>query len=292
MVHDMKPETKNNRIDKHTVREKILGFIMTSTNRMTPPALEKQLVEKNGIGKKQVKDVIRELVGEGALAYTYEFGSNFLERSFNRSVRVSKHIVLQPPGLLQHRSEPNDVVVQIKPGASFGAGNHASTRLALRGIEHILLVEQLIDNLNDTSVLDIGTGSGVLLIAAILCGIKTGLGVDTDPCSVVEATENAKINGLVDRVAVSDQLLTEVQERFSIISANLRLPTLKNMRPQINDRTHATGYLVLSGIREHELRDLLRAYETIKFKKIWSEDELGWSAAVLQRNRKNIRSAI
>ena len=159
-----------------------------------------------GINKKQTKSVIRELVAGGELAYTYEYGCTFLERSFAKPVRISKHIVLQPPGH-HHPANPKDVVVKIKPGASFGAGNHPTTRLAIQGIEFVLLGDQALDKTNNTSVLDIGTGSGVLLITAILCGMQTGLGIDIDACARVEAAENVRINGLDDRVAFPGNLL-------------------------------------------------------------------------------------
>lgn len=278
----MQLDSKKDSHDLIAVRGYTFRTVIDSFNRTTPPDLEKQLAEKFGIDKKQVKSVIRRLVAEGELAYTYEFGSTFLERSFNKPVRVSKHIVLKPPGLHQ-RSRPNDVVVQIKPGASFGAGNHPTTRLALQAIEHILLGEQHLDNMEDMSALDIGTGSGVLLITAILCGIKSGLGIDTDPCSVIEAAENAKINGLDGRVVISDQSLSNIRERFSLILANLRLPTLKKMHLHFNEKSNTSGYLVLAGIRDYELDGLLLTYKKIAFEKIWSGDELGWSAVVLQK---------
>ena len=280
----MQFDLEKNPFDADTVREKILSIIATSTKKITPVALEKELFEAFSLSKKQVKSVIRRLVAEGELAYTYEYGCTFLERSFAKPVRVSKYVVLQPPGH-QHRSKSNDVVVQIKPGASFGSGNHPTTRLAIQGIECILLDKQLIDNMNDTNVLDLGTGSGVLLIAAILCGVKSGLGIDTDPCSEVEAAENVKINGLDGRAAISSQSLADIHERFSLILANLRLPTLNTIHLQINEKTQATSYLVFSGIRDYELDGLLQVYEKIQFKKIWSRDELGWSAVVLQRRK-------
>jgi ribosomal protein L11 methyltransferase len=197
-------------------------------------------------------------------------------------VRISKHIVLQPPGH-QHSFKPNDVVVKIKPGASFGAGNHPTTRLAIRGIEFALLAHQVPDKAKHSSVLDIGTGSGVLLIAAILCGVQTGLGVDIDACARVEAAENVKINALEDRAAISGQSLAGIDQRFSLILANLRLPTLKMMRSQINEKADPNCYLILSGMRNDELNDLIQVYRQIQFEGIWADNELGWSGVVLRR---------
>lgn len=263
-----------------SVRENVLSIVANSSAKISPLVLEKKLVEKYELNKKQIKTVIRDLVAAGELTYTYEYGSTYLERSFAKPIRISKHIVLQPPGL-HHRSNPNDVVVKIKPGASFGAGNHPTTRLALKGIEFVLMGGQVLDKRNKTSVLDIGTGSGVLLITAILCGMKTGLGIDIDACARVEAAENARINGLEDRVAVSGQSLAGIHQRFPFILANLRFPSLIKMLFQINEKAGTNSFLILSGIRDYELDELLKVYEKIQFKRIWSENELGWSGVVL-----------
>ena len=281
----MKFDSKKYTIDADSVRERALSIVATSSTKIAPFALEKRLFEEYGINKKKVKSVIRELVADGELAYTYEYGSTFLERSFAKPVRISQHIVLMPPGH-HYRAKPNDVVVNIKPGASFGAGNHPTTRLAIKGIEFVLLGDQLVDIKNDSSVLDIGTGSGVLLITAILSGMQTGLGLDIDACARVEAAENVRINGLENRVVISGQSLSGMRQYFSIILGNLRFPSLKKMLCQINERANPNSFLILSGIRDYELDDLLMVYEEIQFKKIWAESELGWSGIVLRRGNE------
>jgi ribosomal protein L11 methyltransferase len=278
MRHDSKIYT----FDVESISETVISLVVNATAKITPLTLEKQLVEKYELNKKQIKSVFRDLVDAGELAYTYEYGRTFLERSFARPVRISQHIVLQPPGH-HHNANPGDVIVNIKPGASFGVGNHPTTRLAIRGIEWVLLGDPFHDQTNAARVLDVGTGSGVLLITAILCGMQMGLGVDIDACARVEAVENVRINGLEDRVAISGQSIAGICQRFSLILANLRYPSLKKMRFQIDKRANTTCFLILSGIREEELDDLLKAYQQINFEKMWSEDELGWSGVVLRR---------
>ncbi len=276
----MKP--KKLRYDFIAIRDYAFRTVDSSPVKIAPFTLENTLINKIGIDRKQSKSVIRDLVAGGALTYTYEYGCTFLERSFGKPVRVSKHIVLQPPGH-HHHLDQNDVVVQIKPGASFGAGNHPTTRLAINGIEFVLLGDQVLTKTNHTSVLDIGTGSGVLLITAILCGMPTGLGVDIDACARVEAAENVRINALEDRAAISGQSMADIDQRFSVILANLRFPSLKKMRSQINERADTDCFLILSGMRDHELDDLLKVYRQIQFEKVWTGNELGWSGAVLRR---------
>ena len=124
-------------VDLIAMRAHVLRMVAGSTVRVTPPALEKTLSETHGLTKKQIKAVIRDLVSDGELVYTYEFGSTFLEPSFNKPVRVSTHVILKPPGH-SYQPAPEDIVVQIKPGAAFGDGRHSTSRLAIRGIEYVL----------------------------------------------------------------------------------------------------------------------------------------------------------
>lgn len=161
---------------------------------------QKKLIESHGLTKKQIKAVIRGLVSDGELVYTYEFGSTFLEPSFNKPVRVSTHVVLKPPG---HHYQPqsDDVVIQIKSGASFGDGRHPTSRLAVRGIEYVLKKIKSDRPEDQSRVLDIGTGSGILVLAAVRLGIHQGLGIDIDPAARFEAKENVLINRLEDQIA-------------------------------------------------------------------------------------------
>ena len=265
------------------VRDIALRTVAESRTRITPPVLEKILGDGFGLNRKQIKSVIRDLVTSGDLTYTYEYGSTFLERSFAKPVRISKHFVLQPPGF-QAPSAPGDVIVRIQSGAAFGAGNHPTTRLAIEGIDFVLFDKTALAAGDARTVLDIGTGSGVLLISAVLGGCKTGLGVDIDACARAEAAENVNVNGLGNRIVISGRSFDDISGQYSIILANLRYPTLKRMRYKIREITEAGGFLVLSGIRDHEREDLINCYRESQFQERWAADELGWSGVVLQKS--------
>lgn len=119
------------------VQDYVRQTVVDAPVRITPSALAQQLFEKFRINKQQIKAVIRNLVAAAELAYTYEYGTTYLELPFNRPVRVSPSVVLLPPG--QHCPwGPERVSVRIQAGASFGDGRHPTTRLAIRGIEMVL----------------------------------------------------------------------------------------------------------------------------------------------------------
>ena len=84
-------------------------------------------------------------------------------------------------------------------------------------------------------------------------------------------------------VAISGRPLAGIRQRFSLILANLRYPTLKKIRFQIDQRAAAGCYLVLSGLRDEELDDLLATYANLHFEKVWTGGELGWSGVVLRK---------
>ncbi len=271
-------------VDLIAMRKHVLRMVAGSAVRVTPLALEKTLSETHGLTRQQVKAVIRDLVSDGELVYTYEFGSTFLEPSFNKPVRVSTHVILKPPGH-SYQPAPEDVVIQIKPGAAFGDGRHPTSRLAIRGIEYVLKKIKSDRPEDQSRVLDIGTGSGILVITAVGMGIHRGIGIDIDPAARSEAKENVLINRLEDRIKISDQYLETIEGSFNLVTANLRYPTLKKISPCLRKITNPDGLIVFSGIRSHELADLIKAYARKKFEVVWQEKELDWMGVVLKRQK-------
>jgi ribosomal protein L11 methyltransferase len=265
----------------------VIAMIATSTAKMTPAALRSKLSDRYGLNKNKINTVIRNLVYSGELTYTYNFGSTFLELSFSKPVVISRHVVLTPPSR-SYRPKPKDVIVQIIPGASFGIGNHPSTRLAIKAIEFVLLDNKFITHPEKSQVLDVGTGSGVLILTAVLSGMQGGIGIDIDSCARVEATENVKINGLEDRIMISDRSLFRFDQRFSLVLANLRYPSLKKLNFRLTDVTEYEGLLILSGIKKSEVNDLLKIYSKNYFRTLWRADELGWVGVVLQKIERGI----
>jgi ribosomal protein L11 methyltransferase len=269
-------------MDIDGIRKAMLENVAASPARLTPQHLEKTILETYGLDKIRAKSVLKDLVAHGQLEYTYEFGSTYLVLSFSKPVRISAHVVVRPPGH-RYRPAPDEVVIQIKPGAAFGGGRHPTTRLSVKAIE-FLLKKVRPDWLNaNGSVLDIGTGSGILAIAAVCLGVNKGLAIDIDPCAIAEAAENIAINHLEGQLVVSGRQLDTIRRSFSMVVANLRYPSLKKLYPQITEQTDPNGGVVLSGFRLHERNDLIDLYTAKHFECIWTADELEWVAVVLKK---------
>ncbi|MDY6791428.1 MAG: 50S ribosomal protein L11 methyltransferase [Thermodesulfobacteriota bacterium] len=264
------------------IRKTILEVVSHSPIKLTPLKLEKTAVKKFALGKKQVKSVIKDLIARGELTYTNQYGCTFVEKSFHRPVRISNHVIIKPPEI-SFAANSGDVVINLSQGASFGAGQHPTTRLAVKGIDYALKKQGYFKKNKNTCLLDVGTGSGILAIAAVRMGIKKGTGIDLDPCAISEARENIKINGLEHRIDICDLAVEKIGRVFSMVTANLRYPTLKRLLPHLYDIIHKKGILVLSGIKTDELANLLDIYREKAFLCRWKEVEQAWAGVVFEK---------
>jgi len=244
--------------DEKAIKKELLDIIENSRRKVTPGELEKALSRKYSLEK-------------------------------NKPVRISKHVILKPPGFY-YKPKADDVVIEIGQGVSFGNGQHPTTRLAIRGIEYALNKTNLLKAKEKTSVLDIGTGSGVLGITALMMGIKDAVGVDIDPCSIKEAGDNAKINKLEDKFVIKNMSLEDLNTEFTLITANLRYPTLMNIYHRLVKMTEPGGAVVLSGIKSDEAISVVDLYTEKYFECKWEEFEKGWAGLVFLKTTEEYRS--
>ena len=139
-------------------------------------------------------------------------------------------------------------VLRIDPNMAFGTGYHETTRIVLRLLDDVVP--------EGGRVLDVGTGTGVLAIAALLLGARSAIGVDIDPWSVANGRENAAMNGVEENVEVREGSVDVVPETgFDLAVANIIRSILEPMLPAIVERTALGAPIVLSGLlateREH-----------------------------------------
>ena len=273
---------ENPKTDPETVRREVLAMVDESKQRLTPGILEKRLCEEKMVDASTLKAVIRNLVLSRDLKYTYQFGCSFIEKSYDRPVRISKHVVLKPPDTV-FEPDRQDIVIEILKGASFGFGDHPTTRLAMLGIELAISVNHGILAADNSQALDIGTGSGVLAMAAVLLGIPRAVGIDIDPCARTEAKQNVKLNGLEHRIEILGTGIEAIKEPYALISANLRYPTLRRLCTHMAGILQKKGVAVVSGIATDEVEDLLYAFTRNGFRCTWKADEKGWAGMVFIR---------
>lgn len=265
--------------DIETLHRKVLAIVEESSHRLTPGELRKRLIGKIDTDEKTLKSAIIDLVLSRELKYTYQFGCSFLEKSYEKPIRVSSRIVLKPPDMV-YKPSSQDIVIDILKGASFGFGDHPTTRLAIQGIEAALSANHGIFKTDNSRALDIGTGSGVLAIAAVLTGVNRAVGIDIDPCARAEAKKNVELNSLEHRIKILDTRVEDIIEPYSLITANLRYPTLKRICPHMVRVMQKKGSVVVSGIKEDEIDDLLNTFTQNSFQYTWKAGEKGWVGLV------------
>lgn len=268
------------------VQAAAVNHVAESLQKVSAGALKKHISDRFKISYPVARRIICDLVNSGELSYTYEYGSSFLEVSLHRPVRVGRRIFLIPPGWVASPVEDDDTVaLRVQPGAAFGCGRHPTTRLALRGLEAVLQKNVKWRKSGSVTVaLDIGTGSGILAIAALKLGIDRAVGVDRDACARAEAAGNARLNNLETRFMIMDKLPHNrvPAAPFTLILANLRYPTLLSIRETMAGLLEPDGALVLSGIKNDEQAGLLKAYAECRLYSGWSEEEKGWAGIVLR----------
>ena len=192
-------------------------------------------------------------------------------REFFKPTRVGKHLLVRPSWEPVDARE-GDVVLTIDPGQAFGTGTHETTRLVLAELESIVR--------GGEKVLDVGCGSGILAVGALLFGAASAEGVDIDDESMAASRENAAANGVADRLRVAKRPVGEVKGSFPIVLANIESRVLVPLASAIRARLAPGGTLVLSGLLAHEEEELVEVYAALGLTHARTTREKDWIAMV------------
>jgi ribosomal protein L11 methyltransferase len=141
---------------------------------------------------------------------------------------------------------PQQILLEIDPKMAFGTGYHETTRLMLQRLPEI--IEE------DDRVLDAGTGTGILAIAALKLGAGQVIAFDIDEWSITNARENVHLNEVADKITIMQGTHTVVEEdaTFDIILANIQRNVITEMMPFLADKLNNGGRLLLSGLQEDD----------------------------------------
>ncbi|MFZ5562696.1 MAG: 50S ribosomal protein L11 methyltransferase [Thermodesulfobacteriota bacterium] len=256
-------------------------MVTEADTRLTCRHVIQAVSETCGESRRTVRAVISGLVEAGVLRFAQDCGTCFLEKNYSGCVALSPHVTVAPPRV-PVTPEHGCAVVRLMPGVSFGDCRHPTTRLSVRALD-FFLTERPKDGPPCVSGLDIGTGSGILALVAVRLGVERVTAIDIDPCARKEAVDNVALNGCSDCIEVSGRELEQVEGPFSLVMANLRLPTLKRYAPRIDNLMAPRGGLVVSGIRTEETEALSRVYGELGTK-VWQTSDGGWAAMVFIKN--------
>ena len=192
-------------------------------------------------------------------------------------LRIGRRLVIRPTWR-RHRRRPDDVVLTLDPGMAFGTGLHPTTRLCLAAME------QWADEglFAAARVLDVGCGSGILMIAAGLFGAGRLVGVDTDPIAVEASAANAARNHLV--VDIRPGSLPSRSGPFDLVVANLIASLLIALASDLQAELRPGGRLLASGIFNDREPDVRAAFESVGLRPLQRTAEGEWVALEFERS--------
>jgi ribosomal protein L11 methyltransferase len=198
-----------------------------------------------------------------------------LWKQYFKPRRVGSRFVIKPTWE-PFAAAPGDLVIELDPGRAFGTGNHESTQLCM------LLMEQLPE---PRRFIDVGTGSGILAIAAArLWPGASGLAIDIDADAVACARENVALLQLASRIDTADIPLESVTERFECVIANITAETLLAVQDALLVRVAAGGYAILSGMLHDGADRVAAAFaRTPGVERVRVLDQGEWRGLVLRR---------
>ncbi|MBQ6885406.1 MAG: 50S ribosomal protein L11 methyltransferase [Clostridia bacterium] len=180
------------------------------------------------------------------------------------------------PSWEKYDNKDNRTVISLDPGAAFGTGSHATTSLCLEILEKRVTAA--------TTVLDIGTGSGILAIAADLLGAQSAIGVDIDAQSVKTAINNAEINGVSNKTEfLVGDLADKISGKYDIVCANIVADVVIRLFDNVANFMKDDGILIVSGIIDMRANDVETAAAQHGFKIAQSLTREEWHAYVLTK---------
>ena len=187
-----------------------------------------------------------------------------------RPIRIGGRVVVCPEWIAYEPKE-GEAVVRLDSNMAFGTGEHETTSMCLELLQKYLRAED--------TVVDVGCGSGILGIAALLLGAKFAYMTDIDYVAVRSAEHNAALNGVAERakIALSD-LLESAEVRGDVMTANITADILCRLSGSIPVNLKAGGTLILSGIIEPKLAQVIAAYEAVGLRLLEQRQQGEWYA--------------
>lgn len=180
-------------------------------------------------------------------------------QKYYHPVRVTRQLTVVPKWEQYQPENPLEQQIILDPGLAFGTGTHPTTQLMLQALEIVVR--------GDERLLDVGTGSGVLSIAAKLMGVKDVVATDIDEVAVKSAQTNLDLNPVAQDVQVfaSDLLQDVPAQQFEIVVANMLTEVLLPLIPDVENYLNPAGYFLLSGIYYDKINAIIEALQQANY---------------------------
>lgn len=196
------------------------------------------------------------------------------EKTIN-PIEISDKIVIKPT-FRNYEAKPGQLIITIDPKMSFGTGEHQTTKLVLQILEET--------ELNNKIVLDAGTGTGVLAIAAVLLCAKSAIAFDNDEWCYENGIENCQLNNVTDKVQIRCCELNDISENnFDIVIANIHKSVLLEISEGLCNKVLNNGKLILSGLLTADENEIVNHYKKFGMNFIYKKSLDEWIALVFEK---------
>lgn len=227
----------------------------------------KVFVNEDDISKRVIKKLLGKLMEEQLITDFSVEEKRLENRNWNEEweknlnvIRVTDKIVIKP-SYKEYKPLKSEIVITIDPKMSFGTGEHQTTKLMLKLIEKHLK--------QGMKILDVGSGTAVLSIAAIKLGAELAIAIDDDELCLVYGNENCRINSIENKIDIRTGEIKDIEEKdFDLVFANIQKNVLIEIADQIKYRLKEDGLVFLSGLLDGDERDIVKHYTKIEFQLI------------------------
>ncbi len=204
-------------------------------------------------------------------------GDDWIEiwRKHFRPIHIGSRVVVVPEWI-RYEKQPQEVTVRLDSNMAFGTGEHETTAMCLELLQEYLTPESV--------CLDVGCGSGILGISAVLLGADSAYLTDIDPVATDSAEHNCVLNGVADRCTVKrTDLVGDSEIAADIALANITAEVLCRLAPTLPAHVKSGGTLILSGIIKEKLEGVLQAFAAVGFNHIKTINKGEWYAVAFTK---------
>ena len=228
-----------------------------------------------------IKNILNELRAQNLIESFELTEEKFENKNWNEEwekrfdiIKVTDRIVIRP-AFKNYDPLENEIVITIIPKMSFGTGEHETTRLVLK------LLDKFVHR--GDRALDVGSGTGILAIAAVKLGASSAIGIDNDEWCLLNGNENIGLNELEEQIEIRLCEIRDIREsEFDLITANINKNILLEIAGGISRRIKKSGTLILSGLLLEDIEQVVPHYNKFGFTLLEKEQLNEWAALVFR----------